>query len=150
MLRYIRLPKPVWLLLGFLFSGLGVAGVILPMMPGLVFFIAASFCFAKSSRKFLRKIIGHPKIGPQIMDWKRGRGMRLQTKLWAIFLVTSSLTYSIFFMVKLVWVKWIILVSIIGIDAYILSVKTRQAESRTPQLKSNIRTHESKKSNSNT
>lgn len=148
MLRYIRLPKPVWLAFGFLFSGLGIAGVILPMMPGLVFFIAASFCFAKSSRKFLRKIISHPKIGPQIMDWKRGRGMRLRTKLWAVFLVTSSLTYSIFFMVKLVWVKWIILVSILGIDLYILSVKTRQPDHRILALKTNIPSNEPDQTNS--
>lgn len=126
MLRYIHLPKPVWMAFGFLFSGLGIAGVILPVMPGLVFFIAASFCFAKSSRRFLRKIIGHPQIGPQIMDWKRGKGMRLQTKLLAISLVTLSLTYSIFFMVRLQWVKVIILVSMLGIDAYILSVKTKK------------------------
>lgn len=150
MLSYIRLPKPVWLTLGFLFSGLGIAGIILPMMPGLVFFIAASFCFAKSSRKFLRKIIGHPKIGPQVMDWKRGRGMRMRTKLWAIFLVTSSLTYSIFFMVELVWVKWIILVSILGIDGYILSVKTRKPDPRVLSLKTSKREHVPENSNSHT
>lgn len=148
MLRYIRLPKPVWLTFGFIFSGLGIAGIILPMMPGLVFFIAASFCFAKSSRKFLRKIIGHPKIGPQIMDWKRGKGMHLRTKLWAIFLVTSSLTYSIFFMVELVWVKWIILVSILCIDGYILSVKTRKSPNPVLPLKTSIRNHVPEKSNS--
>jgi uncharacterized membrane protein YbaN (DUF454 family) len=131
MIKHLQLPRPVWLLAGFLFSGLGVAGLILPMMPGLVFFIAASFCFAKSSRKFLRMIIGHPVIGPQVMDWKRGKGMRVRTKIIAVSLVTLSLTYSIFFLVKLYWVKWIIFVSIIGIDAYILIQKTRRDPTST-------------------
>jgi uncharacterized membrane protein YbaN (DUF454 family) len=128
MLKHLYLPRPVWLAFGFLFSGLGIAGILLPMMPGLVFFIAASFCFAKSSRKFLRMIIGHPVIGPQVMDWKRGKGMRIRTKVLAVSLVTLSLTYSIFFMVSLEWVKWIIFVSMLGIDAYILIQKTRRDE----------------------
>jgi len=75
--------------------------------------------------------------------------MRMRTKLWAIFLVTSSLTYSIFFMVELVWVKWIILVSILGIDGYILSVKTRKPDPRILTKKTTIRYHEPEQSNSN-
>lgn len=128
MLDKINLPKPVWLTFGFLFTGLGIAGVILPLMPGLVFFILASFCFAKSSPKFLRKILSHPVIGPQIMDWKRGKGMRLSTKILAIGLVTGSLTFSILFMVDPVWVKWIIGISMVAVDVYILSVKTRRPD----------------------
>ena len=124
----ISLPKPVWILFGFIFTGLGIAGFILPTMPGLVFFILASFCFAKSSPKFLKKILAHPVIGPQIMDWKRGKGMRMKTKLLAIFMVTISLTFSILFLVKLVWVKWVIACSMLGINGYILSVKTRRPE----------------------
>lgn len=124
----ITLPKPVWIFFGFIFSGLGIAGFILPMMPGLVFFILASFCFAKSSPRLLKKILAHPVIGPQIMDWKRGKGMRLSTKILAICLVTISLSFSILFMVKLVWVKWIIGISMLGINLYILSVKTRRPE----------------------
>ena len=54
--------------------------------------------------------------------------MRLKTKLLAIVMVTVSLTFSAFYMVKLVWVKWIIMVSMLGINAYILSVKTRKAD----------------------
>jgi uncharacterized membrane protein YbaN (DUF454 family) len=128
MLDKINLPKPVWIVFGFLFTGMGIAGFILPMMPGLVFFILASFCFAKSSPRMLRKILAHPQIGPQIMDWKRGKGMRMKTKVLAILLVTISLSFSAIFMVKLVWVKWIIFFSILAINAYILSVKTRKSK----------------------
>jgi uncharacterized membrane protein YbaN (DUF454 family) len=126
----LRLPRFLWLIMGFLFVGLGIAGFILPMMPGLVFFILASFCFAKSSPRLLRRILAHPQIGPQIMDWKRGKGMRLKTKVLAIVMVTLSLTFSAFFLVKPVWVKWIIMVSMVGINAYILSVKTRKPQPR--------------------
>jgi hypothetical protein len=94
----------------------------------------------------LKKILAHPVIGPQIMDWKRGKGMRLSTKILAISLVTLSLSFSIFFMVKLVWVKWIIAVSMLGINGYILSVKTRKTNpSIIPLSKIKSDVHESNK-----
>jgi uncharacterized membrane protein YbaN (DUF454 family) len=130
MQSFFTLPKPVWMVVGIFFSGLGIAGIILPMMPGLVFFILASYCFAKGSPKLLRKLLSHPHIGPQIMDWKRGKGMRMRTKLLAIALVTLSLSFSAVFMVKPLYVKWIIFISIIAIDGYILSVKTRKDEGK--------------------
>lgn len=111
--------------------GTGIVGIILPLMPGLVFFILASFCFAKGSPRLLRKLLSHPQIGPQIMDWKRGKGMRVKTKILAIAMVTFSLTISIFYVIQVYYVKWVVLFSMLAIDGYILSVKTRKSN---PQI----------------
>jgi len=124
----IQLPKPVWITFGIIFVIMGIIGVILPLMPGLVFFILASFCFAKGSPKMLRMLLSHPQIGPQILDWKRGKGMRLKTKILAISMVTFSLTISIFFVIQVYYVKWVVFFSMLAIDAYILSVKTRKSQ----------------------
>ena len=131
----IHLPKPVWITFGVIFVVVGIIGIILPLMPGLVFFILASFCFAKGSPKMLRMLLSHPQIGPQIMDWKRGKGMRLKTKILAIAMVTISLTISIFYVIQVEYVKWIVLFSMLAIDGYILSVKTRKANPQILPLK---------------
>ncbi|MBK7965389.1 MAG: YbaN family protein [Bacteroidetes bacterium] len=126
----IHLPKPIWITFGIIFVVVGIIGIILPLMPGLVFFILASFCFAKGSPKLLRKLLSHPHIGPQIMDWKRGKGMRVKTKILAIAMVTVSLTISIFYVIQVEYVKWVVLVSMLAIDGYILSVKTRKTDTK--------------------
>jgi len=131
----IHLPKPVWITFGVIFVVVGIIGMILPLMPGLVFFILASFCFAKGSPKMLRMLLSHPHIGPQIMDWKRGKGMRLSTKILAIAMVTISLTISIFYVIQVEYVKWVVLFSMLAIDGYILSVKTRKANPQILPLK---------------
>ena len=131
----IHLPKPVWITFGVIFGVVGIIGIILPLMPGLVFFILASFCFAKGSPRMLRMLLSHPQIGPQIMDWKRGKGMRLSTKILAIAMVTISLTISIFFVIQVEYVKWIVLFSMLAIDAYILSVKTKKDNPQILPLK---------------
>ena len=63
--------------------------------------------------------------------------MLMRTKITAIILVCASLSFSALFLVKLLWVKWIIFVSMAGIVVYILSVKTRKPVSRIYATPSN-------------
>lgn len=104
---------------------IGIVGVILPLMPGLVFFIIASYCFARGSRKFLRMLLSHKTIGPQIMDYKRGKGMTMKTKIIAIAMVLVSMSISAFVMVEIIWVKWAICITCVGVVAIILKQKTK-------------------------
>jgi uncharacterized membrane protein YbaN (DUF454 family) len=59
------LTRTFWMVLGFIFVAIGIIGYITPMMPGLVFFLMATFCFAKGSRKFLRLLISNKYVGQQ-------------------------------------------------------------------------------------
>lgn len=145
----IQLPKPIWITFGVIFVVVGIIGIILPLMPGLVFFILASFCFTKGSPKLLRMLLSHPQIGPQIMDWKRGKGMRLSTKILAIAMVTLSLTISIFYVIQVEYVKWVVLFSMLAIDGYILSVKTKKANPQILPLKKSKKTEKKSTNESN-
>ncbi len=120
-----KIAKPVWIAIGFLFTGIGIIGTILPLMPGLVFFILAAFCFARGSRKFLRLLIGNKYVGPAIMDWKKGRGMTVESKVVALATAMSSMGLSALYLVKLEWVKWCIAGCALTVLLIILKVKTK-------------------------
>ena len=120
------IPKSVWVGAGFIFVTIGIIGYVTPLMPGLVFFILASFCFAKGSRKFLKMLLSNRLIGPQIMDWKRGKGMLMKTKIIAITTVLISMGYSAFFMVHNIWVKGCIAACAVFVITIILLIKTKK------------------------
>jgi len=118
--------KSLWVTAGLLFTAIGIIGVITPLMPGLVFFLIATFCFAKGSRKFLRLLISNPHIGPQILDFKRGKGMTRSTKISALGVLWTGVIISAFFLVKKEWVSYVILATGIAVSAIILSRKTKK------------------------
>jgi uncharacterized membrane protein YbaN (DUF454 family) len=126
MTRPSIIPKPVWVFIGFFFVVLGIIGYILPLMSGLVFFVLAAFCFAKGSRKFLRMLIGNKYIGPSIMDWKKGRGMTVKSKVIALVTVMPSMAFSAFYIVHKEWMRYAILISAVAIAAIIIMVKTKR------------------------
>lgn len=120
-----HITRAFWVALGFLFVGIGIIGYITPMMPGLVFFLIATFCFAKGSRKFLRLIISNKYVGQQILDFKRGKGMTMKTKIIAIVMMLVSMFISAFFLVKIIWVKWAICITATIVVFIILAQKTK-------------------------
>ncbi|OQA12404.1 MAG: Inner membrane protein YbaN [Bacteroidetes bacterium ADurb.Bin397] len=119
------LTRTFWMVLGFIFVAIGIIGYITPMMPGLVFFLMATFCFAKGSRKFLRLLISNKYVGQQIIDFKRGKGMTMRTKIIAIITMLVSMFISAFFMVKIYWVKWAICITAMLVVVIIWKQKTK-------------------------
>ena len=119
-----KLIKTFWIVLGFFFVAVGSIGMITPIMPGLVFFLIATFCFAKGSRKFLKMLLNNKYVGPQISDFRKGKGMTIKTKITAILVLLTGTSVSAFVMVETIWVKWAICLTGLTVTAIILMQKT--------------------------
>jgi uncharacterized membrane protein YbaN (DUF454 family) len=59
------------------------------------------------------------------MDWKKGRGMTVESKVVALATAMPSMGFSALYLVKLDWVKWCIAGCAIIVLAIILTVKTK-------------------------
>lgn len=77
--------------------GLGLIGVVLPLLPTVPFLLLAAFCFARSSPKLHHWLITHPRFGPSIVAWENrgaisGYGKRAAT---VAILVTVLLSLAL-------------------------------------------------------
>ncbi|KRE11169.1 hypothetical protein ASE63_20855 [Bosea sp. Root381] len=71
MTRGVRLfRRPLLFAAGWILTAIGVVGLILPLMPGTIFLIAAAWCFSQSSPRFEAWLLGHPRLGPQVLRWR--------------------------------------------------------------------------------
>ncbi|HEV7258451.1 MAG TPA: YbaN family protein [Bosea sp. (in: a-proteobacteria)] len=71
MMRGVRkFRRPLFFVAGWIFTAIGVIGLILPLMPGTIFLIAAAWCFSQSSPRFEAWLLGHPQLGPQVRRWR--------------------------------------------------------------------------------
>lgn len=87
-----KLVRWVFLFLGFLFLGIGIIGIVLPVLPTTPFVLLATACFAKSSEKFHYWLINHKTFGPLIKNWHERRAIPRYAKYLAWSMMALSCT----------------------------------------------------------
>jgi uncharacterized membrane protein YbaN (DUF454 family) len=88
--RTSRTLRPVYFVAGWVLTAIGIAGVILPLLPGTVFLILAAACFARSSQRFENWLLTHPKLGPGVVAWRERGAIPLRAKIIAISAMSLS------------------------------------------------------------
>ncbi len=78
---------------GWLNVGLGMVGVVLPVMPTTVFLLIALWAFSKSSPRFHDWLYDHPRFGPALQDWRRERAIPLKAKVLALTMMSLSIAW---------------------------------------------------------
>lgn len=112
-----RLSHGLWAAGGFLFFALGMAGVVLPILPTTPFILVADFCFARSSDR-LNSWFKGTKVYKMVLEgYMTKRSMTLRAKLTILVPVTVLLAVGFAMMgsvpvgraiVAIVWVGHIV------------------------------------------
>lgn len=90
----------LWIILGFICLGLGVIGIILPILPTVPFFMATVFCFAKSSKRLHGWFIGTNLYKKHLDSFVKQRAMTMGTKLRIVGTVTVVMAVGFLMMIK--------------------------------------------------
>lgn len=91
---------------------LGIAGIVLPLLPTTPFILLASACFMRGSPAFHRWLHEHKTFGPMLENWHKHRAVTRKVKLRGAVFIVLSFTVSIL-VAPIVWVKIALLVMLI-------------------------------------
>ncbi|PGT81320.1 hypothetical protein COD11_17915 [Bacillus sp. AFS040349] len=111
-------------ILGFISLGVGVAGIILPILPGGPFFLLASFCFAKSSKKFERWFQSTSFYNKYVEGFRQKKGMTLKEKIRINLIADTFILFSVFYINILVIKVILVLLAIYKHYYFLKKIKT--------------------------
>lgn len=83
-----------WFSLGWISVAVGSIGVVVPGVPTTGPFVLAAACFARSSPRFERWVLGLPGVGRMVRDHRDGLGMPRRAKVIAIGVMLSACSIS--------------------------------------------------------
>ncbi|WP_372917316.1 YbaN family protein [Sandarakinorhabdus sp.] len=120
--------RPLWLVIGLTSLALGIAGIVLPLVPTTPFVLLAAYCFARSSPRLHDWLITHRAFGPLIRNWEQHRAIAPRAKLLA---VTSMV--AVFGMSFLVGApERVIMIQAVILPLTALAIITRPSGPKTP------------------
>ena len=91
------LKKYLYIFFGLLCILLGYIGLIMPGIPTTPFLLLAFWFFSKSSKKLESWLLNHKIFGQLILDWQKYKGIRNQSKIYAIILIIISFSFTIYY-----------------------------------------------------
>ncbi len=122
-----RVVRLVWATVGMAFVVLGGIGVVVPGLPTTGFLILAAWCFSHSSPRLEAWLLGLPRFGPLIRDYRSGLGMPRAAKRWAVgSIVVFSTLSCVLLRDSPVRVAVIAAVALVGAGYVLWAVPTRE------------------------
>ncbi len=90
------MKKPFLIIVGWLAVGLGIIGVVLPILPTTPFLILAAACFAKSSPRFHKMLLTNRWFGPTLTAWEKDKVVTRSTKYKASLTILITFSISVY------------------------------------------------------
>lgn len=129
------IKKYLLISIGSISLGLGIFGIVIPVLPTTPFLLLSSICFIRSSERLYNWLISHRIFGSYIYNYMTYRAVKKSAKIGALIFLWLSLITSIL----LVWnlhVTILLLAVGIGVSIHLLSLKTLTVENQDEILSS--------------
>ncbi len=114
-----------FLSVGSTLLGIGVIGIIIPVLPTTPFILTSAFFYGKSSKRLDNWISNSPYFGSYIENYKTKNGVPLNVKLTSIGFLWLTLVVSAFLFSNTWYIPLILIIVGMAVTLHIALIKTK-------------------------
>jgi uncharacterized membrane protein YbaN (DUF454 family) len=119
-----KLKSRLFIIAGTIAIGIGVIGIIVPVLPTTPFLLLAAICYMRGSPRLYNLLLSNRFIGSYIRNYLEGRGMSLKMKIWTLSLLWVAIACSAMLATDSLIIRIILAVVLTGVTIHILLIKT--------------------------
>ena len=113
---------------GTLSTGLGIIGILVPILPTTPFLLLAAACYMRSSERFYQWLINNRIFGAYVRNYIEGRGMPVRIKVFTILLLWLTIGLTIAFGVQNTVIRIVLICIAVGVTVHIALIRKRRVE----------------------
>ncbi len=126
-----KLTRGLLIAAGTISSGLGIAGIFIPVLPTTPFLLLAAACYMRSSERLYRRLLNNRVLGTYICNYIEGKGMTLRAKAITLLLLWASIGATIWLGTENLAVRIVLGLVAAGVTIHIIMIKPRRKETLT-------------------
>lgn len=116
---------------GYTFVGLGLIGIVVPLLPTTPFLLLAAYCFARSSRRAHEWMLGNRLTGPYIRGFVDGSGISWLAKTLTIAFLWIGITASAVLAVDMLTIRIALFAIAVAVTVHLLMLRPRSRNQST-------------------
>ena len=109
-----KIRKYLLYCIGLVFVGVGIAGYVLPGLPGTIFLILAAGCFLRSNERMYVWVTEHRLFGKLVKNYMETGGMPKRAKVISVTCVWVFSSISLFSPYNWIFKIFVLALSVIG------------------------------------
>ncbi len=130
-----KVKKIILLVFGTISLILGVVGIVIPILPTTPFLLLTAACYARGSPRFYNWLLNNRLFGFYIRNYREGKGMPLNYKVFTISLLWITILISIIFFIAIVWVEILLVIIAITVSIHIILIRPKKVSKESDDLK---------------
>ena len=119
-----KLKRRLFVIAGTIALGIGVVGIIIPVLPTTPFLLLAAICYMRGSQRLYNALLCNRFIGSYVRNYLEGRGMSLKMKVWTLSLLWIAIVCTALLAIDSLIIRIILAVVLVGVTIHILLIKT--------------------------
>jgi uncharacterized membrane protein YbaN (DUF454 family) len=119
-----KLKRRLFIIAGTISIGIGVIGIIVPVLPTTPFLLLAAICYMRGSRRLYNALLCNRFIGSYVRNYLEGRGMSLKVKFWTLSLLWIAIGCTATLATNNLIIRILLLAVLIGVTIHILLIRS--------------------------
>jgi uncharacterized membrane protein YbaN (DUF454 family) len=119
-----KLKRRFFIIAGTIAVGIGVVGIIVPVLPTTPFLLLAAICYMRGSQRLYNALLCNRFIGSYVRNYLEGRGMSLKMKIWTLSLLWAAIVCTAALATDSLVIRIILAVVLTGVTIHIFIIKT--------------------------
>ncbi|MDD2277964.1 MAG: YbaN family protein [Bacteroidales bacterium] len=116
--------KALLILAGLISLGLGIVGIVIPVLPTTPFFLLSAYLFLRSSQRLYRWLLTHKLFGNYIRNYIHHKAIGKGIKIFTLLLLWTTILLSIYLVRGNLWLQLFLVIVAIAVSVHVLRLRT--------------------------
>ena len=113
------LKSRLFIAAGSISLGIGIVGIVVPLLPTTPFLLLAAYCYSRGSRRLHNRLLSNKLIGSYLRNYMEGKAMSLKAKIWSISILWGFIGCTAAFVIDSLVIRIVLLAVGSGVTVHV-------------------------------